>query len=275
MLDVYYSQYTDNNVLYEHRLVNEGVEEYPLHTHPICEILFVKKGNITYMIEGKSYSINKNTLIFTRPSKGHSIIFKDNSDYERYLILFDDKALFRDIYKKIPRDFDIIDFESYPFITSLFEKFDYFCQKLEGDDLKKMVYNLLEELLYSIFIYSKEIGQNDFSIVNTSIKDAIKYIDKNITSNISVQEICDSLFITKSHLHHLFMKYLKTSPKKYIISKKLAMAQRKLRSGAKPSEIYESLGFSDYSTFFRAYKKHYGHSPSEEMKIEEILEIKT
>ena len=53
------------------------------------------------------------------------------------------------------------------------------------------------------------------------------------------------------------------------------MAQRRLRSGAKPTEVYLELGFSDYSTFFRDYKKQYDHSPSEETYIEEILEIKT
>ena len=124
MVNIYYSKYTDSNVLYEHRLLNEDVEGYPLHNHPMCEMLFVKKGNITYMIEGKSYNIKKNTLIFTRPSKGHSIIFNDTSDYERYLVLFDDKALFNGLYKKISKDFDVIDFENYPFVTTLFEKFE-------------------------------------------------------------------------------------------------------------------------------------------------------
>ena len=273
-MNVYHSKYDDVNVLYEHRTMKYSEDEFPLHTPPVCEILYVKNGNITYMIEGKTYDIKKNTLVFTRASKGHSIKFNDKTQYERYLILFDDKALFNELYKKIPRDFDIIEYGNYEIINELFERFDFYCENLAGADLKKMLYNLIEELLFNILITSKDLNKSEFHIVNKSIKDAIKYIDENISTNLSVQEICDVLFITKSHLHHLFMKYLKTSPTKYIIGKKLAMAQRKLRSGAKPTEIYSTLGFSDYSSFFRAYKIHFGHSPSEEMQVQEFTEIK-
>lgn len=275
MADKFYSQYHDSNMLYEHKSITDHPDEYPLHTHPICEILFVKSGNITYMIEGKSYIIKKNTLVLTRPSKGHSINFCDSSEYERYLILFDDKALFDGLYKRIPENFDVLEFGDNSIVIQLFEKFDYYCKNFEGKDLKKLLYSLTQELIYNILISSNEPERPEYQVVNKLVKDAVRYIDENITSSISINEICDSLFITKSHLHHLFIKYLKMSPKKYIISKKLALAQRKLRSGAKPVHIYENLGFSDYSSFYRAYKNYFGHSPSEETDIREILEIKT
>ena len=274
-MDKYYSQYQDRNILYEHKSMTNLPAEFTLHTHPICEILFVKSGKITYMIEGKNYEVGKNMLVFTRPSKGHSIVFEDGSEYERYLILFDDKALFDGLYKKIPKNFDVLEFGNNSIVIQLFEKFDYYCKHLEGADLKKVLYGLTRELLYNIIISSNEAESPGFHIVNRLVKDAVKYIDENIASNISIQEICDSLFITKSHLHHLFIKYLKMSPKKYIVSKKLVLARRKLRSGAKPVQIYANLGFSDYSSFYRAYKSYFGYSPSEETEIRQILEIKT
>ena len=152
---------------------------------------------------------------------------------------------------------------------------DYYCKEFEGEDLQKLLYNLTEELLHNIFIASKAGADNSIYIENPIVKNAVKYIDENINTNIYVQDVCDALFITKSYLHQLFMKYLKISPKKYITSKKLALAQRRLRSGAKPSEVAVMLGFSEYSTFFRDYKNHFGHSPSEETHIKELIEIRT
>ena len=275
-MDIYYSQYTDINMLYEHRLHKVSESEFPLHTHPIYEILFIKKGNITYMIEGTSYKIKaSDTLIFTRPSRGHSIIFNDSTDYERYLILFDDKALFPHICKKIPQSFDILSFEGNGFVTDLFKKMDFYCKHFDGEELQKLLYNLTEELLYNVFIAASEKTEADFYTENPIIKGAVEYIGENIMSGIRVSDICSSLFITKSHLHHLFIKHLKISPKKYITSKKLAIAQRRLRSGTRPTEVCNMLGFSDYSTFFRDYKSHFGHSPSEETLIEELIEIRT
>lgn len=275
-MDIYYSQYTDNNMLYEHRLHEVCESGYPLHTHPIYEILFLKKGNITYLIEGDSYKINcRNTLVFTRPSKGHSIIFDDETDYERYLLLFDDKVLFPHICKKIPENFDILDFEGNNIVIDLFKKMDFYCKEFEGAELRRLLYNLTEELLYNIFIAANEKNDVEYHSENPVIKSAVKYINDNISENISIDDICKNLFITKSHLHHLFITHLKISPKKYITSKKLSLAQRRLRNGARPSEVCNLLGFSEYSTFFRDYKKHFGHSPSEETQIDEIIQLKT
>ena len=71
------------------------------------------------------------------------------------------------------------------------------------------------------------------------------------------------------------MKHLKVSPKQYILSKQLSLAQRELRAGAAPTEIYMNCGFADYSTFFKAYKRTFGHAPSDEVYAEAIREIES
>jgi AraC-like DNA-binding protein len=88
-----------------------------------------------------------------------------------------------------------------------------------------------------------------------------------------IDEICNELFITKSHLHHLFMKHLNITPKKYITSKRLAMAQREISFGAKPTDVYVKCGFSDYSTFYRAYKNQFGRPPSEKGDNEHTIVV--
>ena len=96
------------------------------------------------------------------------------------------------------------------------------------------------------------------------IDKAIEYIEKNITQNFTLETLCNQLYINKSHLHRLFLKHLQITPKKYITSKRLEFAQKLLRRGAKPIDVYLYCGFSEYSTFFRDYKKHFGYSPSQE-----------
>ena len=75
-----------------------------------------------------------------------------------------------------------------------------------------------------------------------------------------------ALYITKSHLHHLFSKHLQLTPAKYITQKRLMLARRKLRRGEKPTAVFSDCGFEDYATFFRNYKRHFGYSPAEESK---------
>ena len=101
---------------------------------------------------------------------------------------------------------------------------------------------------------------------NPLVRAAIDYINDNLTVIRSIEDICASLFITKSHLHHLFTEHLQVTPAKYIVAKRLILAQRLIRRGQKPTEVFFQCGFLDYATFFRNYKRHFGYAPNREGK---------
>ena len=81
---------------------------------------------------------------------------------------------------------------------------------------------------------------------------------------MSLELICNELFITKSYLNKLFNLYLKMSPGKYIASKRLSAAQKEIRAGVNPTEVFAKVGFGEYSTFYRSYRAYFGYPPSEE-----------
>ncbi len=47
----------------------------------------------------------------------------------------------------------------------------------------------------------------------------------------------------------------------YIVKKRLSMCRDAIAGGGKISEIFLQYGFSDYSGFYRAFKKEYGITP--------------
>jgi AraC-like DNA-binding protein len=51
------------------------------------------------------------------------------------------------------------------------------------------------------------------------------------------------------------------------------MAQREISFGAKPTDVYVKCGFSDYSTFYRAYKNQFGKPPSEKGDTEHTIVV--
>lgn len=253
----------------------DGIQTFSLHTHDICELIFLKKGNVSYSVDGKTYHITRNCLVITHPGESHSIKLMDDTRYERYNILIDEKKLFSSIYQCIPTDISVINFEGNTLVADLFQKMDYYCENFEGAALEHILLNLTEEVFYNILLAAENVDQKGLYTVNPTIKKAVAYIEKNITEPINIQSICDELHITKSHLHQLFIMHLETSPKKYIISKKLILAQRELRTGKKPTEVFLTCGFSDYSTFYRDYKKYFGHQPSEEISTKIIRKIES
>ena len=100
-----------------------------------------------------------------------------------------------------------------------------------------------------------------------------EYIDSYMHTGLSLDTLCKELYISKSYLHQLFMRYLQISPKRYITSKRLLAAQLAIRSGARPTDIYTKFGFLEYSSFYRAYCKQFGYAPSEELSRQVVREI--
>jgi AraC-like DNA-binding protein len=96
-----------------------------------------------------------------------------------------------------------------------------------------------------------------------TVQEAVKYIEENLCTVGGIDEICRELYISKSHLHHLFATELDTSPKKYILDRRLDRARQALATGERATEIYSECGFGDYTTFYRNYRSYFGHAPSE------------
>ena len=265
--------YKDANIAFNHTSIDMiNTENFPSmpHTHDVCELLFMKKGNPRYFVEGRNYKLGKNCLVFSRAGDRHKIYFDEPGPYERYNILYDEKKLPFDLYSKIPANIDIINFDGNAIVCDLFKKSDYYCEHFEGEKLGKLLTGIAEELFFNISIAIDENSASGWysASANPIVLEALSFIEENLTSNITIDTICDRLYITKSHLHHLFINHLQISPKKYILSKRLNLAKKAIRSGLRPIEACMQSGFSDYSTFYRDYKNLFGHCPSEELDFE-------
>ncbi len=262
-----------NNVFFNHTTkYNVSAFDFRPHSHAVCELILFKKGKMTYTIGGRNYRLRKDDLVITRPTEIHGLIPTNGTNYERYNILFNEKTLPFDVFKKIPQKTDVINVGHNHIIMEIFEKMDYYESCLSGIQLNMILINMCQEILVNVLleITSKNKSQ-EYTLTNQIVADAISYIDDNLLDINNVKEISEQLFVTKSHLHHLFIKHLNISPKKYILSKKLVLAQREILSGKNPTKLYDKYGFNDYSSFYRAYKNHIGTSPSQSSASQIII----
>lgn len=88
------------------------------------------------------------------------------------------------------------------------------------------------------------------------------YISKNITSVLSIRELCDEFQITVSMLYQISHKFFKTPIKDYIIGKRIEKAKHYLATTRLSiSEISVKTGFSDYNYFIRTFRIRVGCTP--------------
>ena len=91
---------------------------------------------------------------------------------------------------------------------------------------------------------------------------ALRYIDLNLQSPITVGELTAFLGITQPYLFKLFKAQFGRSPKQYILDRKLDRAQTLLRqTDLSITHIANSVGFPDVLSFSKCFKAKLGRSP--------------
>lgn len=111
--------------------------------------------------------------------------------------------------------------------------------------------------------------EGDFIIDTSStaeeyVKQAELFIKNNIYKKISIIDLSRHIGIDRSYLSRLFKQLRGTTIQEYIISLKMNNADMYLRkSGVTVSEAGQSVGYYDSRVFSKAFKRHFGVSPSE------------
>ena len=102
----------------------------------------------------------------------------------------------------------------------------------------------------------------------------IRYINENIDKNVSLDRLARRFFVSKYHLCRIFHKQTGASIFTYYNTKRMALAQQMINSGESATAVALRLGFRDYSTFYRTFRKQTGHSPVRKIPQKELEEAK-
>ncbi len=257
------------NELKNYRFTYRDIErpqknEFSRHMHHYYEILFFLEGDLSYVVEDKVYQLQPYDLLLIPSTKYHFANILSSARYRRYVIDFTsaytEDRLLKEVYSK--GKYFHLDENSE--ILRVFETLRDFSENpLEPYNELACKTLLTEILLHLARLQNRENVPSD-TVSNSVCSPIVEYISNNLTTIRSIDEIANALFISKSYLTHQFKYHMGISLMKYIRNKRLLLAQTLLHSGKKPTEIYESCGFQDYATFFRAYVNCFGNPPSKE-----------
>ncbi|WP_168120039.1 response regulator [Paenibacillus sp. HB172176] len=132
--------------------------------------------------------------------------------------------------------------------------------RLESLQTKEQVGELFERMVAKIIHYA---NQTRLSGTQKLIRDIVAYVEREITSDISLHGIAQKFFINASYLSRVFKKEMGISFSVYIFDKKMEYARRNLSEGMKVYDVANLLGYADISYFIRVFHKHWGVTPGE------------
>ena len=261
-----------DSLYYSHLSIQEPFEKPGLsmmHSHNSYELLFFEKGEADYVIEDREYRLHKNDLIIIRPLKYHYIKINSNSEYSRCNILFDPSFLENHQSIVIPDSLHIVNCPKDGILYDIFTRMNYYHSSLSSECFEKLFPCLLTELLYNINLLLDEPNNISFK-TSPFLTQALDYINENLFTIKSIREVSKHFFVSEQYLFKQFQSQLKITPKKYVNTKRLLHAQKMLRQGKKPIQIYSECGFESYVGFYKQYVKNFGYPPSKEKGLEFI-----
>lgn len=91
------------------------------------------------------------------------------------------------------------------------------------------------------------------------------YIEEHLSEKIGLKELAQNVNYTEYHFHRLFKKYSRETLKQFINRIKMERSGVFLLVNPNVSitEIAQSYGYSDSSSYCKAFKKHFQMTPTE------------
>ena len=244
-------------------------------THPHYEILYHIEGNLEYIIEGETYKVLPEEMIFIASTEIHTLKIDGNYPFERAVILFNFNA-FKSLLGRNIEESHSKYFEGENYLHIIPKEI------VKKHRLKELMFSILESDKYGkyaqlhavsktldfiieldkVFVSNKVSFVQHPTIVDPFIKQVVSYIDEHITEPLMLDKIANSLFISKSTLCHRFNKHMNISLNRYITVKKINYARKLIYDGMSAAEASFAVGYENYTSFYYNYKQIFNAPPS-------------
>ncbi|HBU82655.1 MAG TPA: AraC family transcriptional regulator [Paenibacillus sp.] len=266
--------HTDSLILH-HALDRKKTDQYDLHFHNFYEVFYIVSGDVSYLVEGKRYVLEPHSLLLIAPHVFHGVKIESHLPYERISLHFVGGFLPPENQSVLLSPFhtdcglaDIYYTDNgnhvmFPFFKQLIDA------RLADESIRDLLLRVrLEALLSQILMSSYSLrGASEPSSSTKSVSKIIAYINDHITESISLDDLSAACYISKHHMNKIFRRATGTTVGNYVTRKRVAMAQNLMLQGQTANSAASAVGFNDYSSFFRAYKKVLGYAPSVKQNV--------
>lgn len=262
------------------RLTDAKPQPIPFHYHDFHKIILFLGGTVDYVIEGKTYSLRPSDLIFVTAGEIHCPVFHPGpAPYERIVIYISPDFLARWQAESGKEQADLAAcFQQARETASVMHQppgtshdLLYHMNKLEktahGEGFANELYTKILFVEFMILV-NRSLAEHELSAMENAsydpkIQQVLSYIGTHLTEPLTVEHLAAQAFLSKFYLMRKFKADTGYGLHQYIRSKRLLLARDLLKTDTPITEIAGCVGFSDYSTFSRAFKAMFHTTPRE------------
>ena len=246
------------------------------HSHNYYEFYFFLEGDVSMQIGKDLYPLRFGDVIVIPPQVPHrAIIHNQKTPYRRFVFWIS-----QDFYEHL-RGISLC----YSYLLEHVKnskQYIFHIDRISSNTLQSKMLRLLEEMQAERFgkelqltlyvddlmlklnriayeMLEPEKNANEASLYTN----LVEYIENHLEEELSLEKLAEEFYVSKYHIAHVFKDNIGLSIHQYITKKRLLLCEEAIRAKMNITDVYQTYGFGDYSSFYRAFKKEYGISPKE------------
>ena len=247
-------------------------KDFSYHYHDFHKIIVFISGKVTYHIEGKAYHLKPRDILLVSQGAIHKPEIDPSVPYERYIFWIRDDLSCQELntcfQKANDRSFNLVRADSalQERLKDLLPEIEQTLQNKHFGDtvLRNALFTQFMIYINRIFLRTSSSPDKKTYSSDTQVEQLLKYINRNLSENLSIDQLANRFFFSKYHMMRKFKNETGYTIHNYITSKRLLMARSLISQGVPVMKAAMASGFRDYTTFVRAYKKQFGKAPSYE-----------
>ena len=221
-------------------------------------------------VNEKEVQYKKGSLVCFTPGTGITVNPTKTKSEVKYISININKSFFEGIIMKIigarnVKFGNIENFYSYKlldFIEAFTQEFVYFKENsslmLESIETQIAIQLLRDSDLDPVIHKTNHLQDGSY------VQQAIKYIETYFSSNITINEICNDIYISPCHFQRIFKNTMNKTPYQYIVDMRLNKAKEMLRKeNSSIGEVARLCGFLSSGHFSTVFKRVEGETPTE------------
>ena len=243
------------------------VDIYGRLFHDFYGIYLFIGGRCEFISDNTRLELVPNMLVIIPPGEYHQYItIGDMSSYERCVICVYPEFLEGGLLGTALSGQNLIALAADHRIVTNFKYLAQCAHTLGDEDFAHILTGVGTDIIFLIKNHEKsEVQPGSLRLTSRSL---MNFINEHYRDDIDLDMLSKHFHFSVSQLAHVFKEDYGISIKKYILQKRMNGAHLALQNGKGAEEVSAEYGFSNYSTFYRAYVKYFGVSPSKTAKGE-------